>query len=251
MVTSPEYRATVLMSSHFRLWSGSLYRHWWIVYTLPAEHLRRRREFYFLQGLPLWHGDSWDRNRVHVGLRLVRHGHSVLKVWCRRDTIQSFVSFFKVFLLDTCTYPILGPLVPLFWISDDVSSGFQSQSGFSLIRMAEASIMYIPWDPPLMLHVANLLTVSIVGQQFKTVVQLYFGSFNQMNFLQIFHVILVCKPGFGKEYVIYICEECFQGYYNDGSERTGFLEKLRCVKCPEGWTTVGRGATDISDCSGV
>ena len=25
--------------------------------------------------------------------------------------------------------PILGPLVPLFWISNDVSSGFQSQSG--------------------------------------------------------------------------------------------------------------------------
>ena len=28
----------------------------------------------------------------------------------------------------------LGPLVPLFWISGDVSSGFQSQSGFCLIR---------------------------------------------------------------------------------------------------------------------
>ena len=25
--------------------------------------------------------------------------------------------------------PILGPLVPLFWMSSDVSSGFQSQSG--------------------------------------------------------------------------------------------------------------------------
>ena len=28
----------------------------------------------------------------------------------------------------------LGPLVPLFWISGDVSSGFQSQSGLGLIR---------------------------------------------------------------------------------------------------------------------
>ena len=28
----------------------------------------------------------------------------------------------------------LGPLVPLFWIYGDVSSGFQSQSGFCLIR---------------------------------------------------------------------------------------------------------------------
>ena len=35
--------------------------------------------------------------------------------------------FFFNFLADTC--PILGPLVPLFWISSNVSSGFQSQSG--------------------------------------------------------------------------------------------------------------------------
>ena len=39
----------------------------------------------------------------------------------------------------------LGPLVPLFWISGDVSSGFQSQSGFCLICFfAEANVMYIP-----------------------------------------------------------------------------------------------------------
>ena len=37
----------------------------------------------------------------------------------------------KKFLADTC--PFLGPLVPLFWISGDGSSGFQSQSGFCLI----------------------------------------------------------------------------------------------------------------------
>ena len=27
--------------------------------------------------------------------------------------------------------------------------------------------MYIPWDPPLVLQIANLLIVKIVGQQFK------------------------------------------------------------------------------------
>ena len=43
-----------------------------------------------------------------------------------------FFFFFLKFLADTC--PFLGPLVPLFWISGDVSSGFQSQSGFCLIR---------------------------------------------------------------------------------------------------------------------
>ena len=46
--------------------------------------------------------------------------------------IYTFFFFKKKFLADTC--PFLGPLVPLFWISGDVSSGFQSQSGFCLIR---------------------------------------------------------------------------------------------------------------------
>ena len=40
--------------------------------------------------------------------------------------------FFLKFLLDTC--PFLGPLIPLFGTSGDISSGFQSQSGFCLIR---------------------------------------------------------------------------------------------------------------------
>ena len=34
--------------------------------------------------------------------------------------------------MDTC--PFVGPLIPLFWTSGDVSSGFQSQSGFCLIH---------------------------------------------------------------------------------------------------------------------
>ena len=42
-----------------------------------------------------------------------------------------FKFFFEKFLLDTC--PFLGPLIPLFQTSGDVSSGFQSQSGFCLI----------------------------------------------------------------------------------------------------------------------
>ena len=41
----------------------------------------------------------------------------------------------------------------LFWISGDVSSGFQSQSGFCLIcYFVEADVMYIPQDSPLVLH---------------------------------------------------------------------------------------------------
>ena len=46
--------------------------------------------------------------------------------------IHFSLNFFQKFLADTC--PFLGPLVPLFWISGDISYGFQSQSGFCLIR---------------------------------------------------------------------------------------------------------------------
>ena len=58
-----------------------------------------------------------------------------------------------------------GPLVPLFWISGDVSSDFQSQSGFCLIYIVEVNAMYIPWDPTVVLHVPDLLTVSNVGRR--------------------------------------------------------------------------------------
>ena len=51
----------------------------------------------------------------------------------------------------------LGPLVPLFWISGDVASGFQSQSGFCLIPIAEANVTYIPRDPAMVQNVAIIL----------------------------------------------------------------------------------------------
>ena len=47
------------------------------------------------------------------------------------------------FLSDTSACPILGPLVPLFWISGDISSRFQGQNGFCLIHIVEVNVMYI------------------------------------------------------------------------------------------------------------
>ena len=53
--------------------------------------------------------------------------------------------------MDTC--PFLGPLIPLFWISGDIFSWFESQSGFCLICFfAEANVMHIPRDLSLVLH---------------------------------------------------------------------------------------------------
>ena len=51
---------------------------------------------------------------------------------CHKSLTSCYSFFYKKFLADIC--PFLGPLVPLFLISGDVSSGFQSQSGFCLIR---------------------------------------------------------------------------------------------------------------------
>ena len=58
------------------------------------------------------------------------------------------------YLADTFACLILGPLARLFWIS-----------------IVEANAMYIPQDPPLVLHLANLWMVSIVWWQFETIAQ--------------------------------------------------------------------------------
>ena len=76
--------------------------------------------------------------------------------------------FKKIFLPDTFTCPILGPLVPLFWISGDASSGFKAKVGCLIFI---TNVMYISWDLPLVLHLANLLVVSIVEWQFKMMAQ--------------------------------------------------------------------------------
>ena len=66
-------------------------------------------------------GTLWYINwNERTSIRLVP-GH-------RSKVLFFLKSFWRTYVL------FLGPLVPLFWISGDVSSGFQSQSGFCLIR---------------------------------------------------------------------------------------------------------------------
>ena len=67
-------------------------------------------------------------NRHAAGFFKV-HGGKVLDFYKEWQVLVIIIHciFFLKFLADTC--PVLGPLVPLFWISGDVSSGFQSQSG--------------------------------------------------------------------------------------------------------------------------
>ena len=69
---------------------------------------------------------------------------------------EVFFFFKKKILLDTCLF--VGPLINLFWISGDVSSGFQSQSGFCLIsNFAEEYVIYVPWDSPLVRHLCRCI----------------------------------------------------------------------------------------------
>ena len=54
-------------------------------------------------------------------------------------------------------------------MSGDVSFGFKARVISELFAWWNA--MYIPCDPPPVLQIANLLMISIVGQQFKTMVE--------------------------------------------------------------------------------
>ena len=53
-------------------------------------------------------------------------------------------TFLKMILADRCTCPILGPLVPLFWISGDISSDFKAIMDSALFAFTEANVIYIP-----------------------------------------------------------------------------------------------------------
>ena len=48
--------------------------------------------------------------------------------WNKQRYVHFFFNFWRTWV------PFVGPLIPLFWTSGDISSEFQSQSGFCLIR---------------------------------------------------------------------------------------------------------------------
>ena len=67
-----------------------------------------------------------------------------------RGSVTVDVFFKKIWWTQTC--PFKGPLIPLFWTSDNVSYGFQSQSGQPYLHLVETYMMYILWDLPLLQH---------------------------------------------------------------------------------------------------
>ena len=100
-------------------------------HTLRIRHFRLQLWRVFQD--PETRGSDTYWNKLQVVI--LRSGTFVSVVLCRGLNVLNLdliicYTFFK-FVADTC--PFWGPLVPLFWISGDISSRFQSQSGFCLI----------------------------------------------------------------------------------------------------------------------
>ena len=53
----------------------------------------------------------------------------------------------------------MGPLIPLFWTSGDVCSGFQSQSGQPYLRLAEAYVLHVLFTEILQGNQANRMVM--------------------------------------------------------------------------------------------
>ena len=72
--------------------------------------------------------------------------------------------FFKYFWRTHTHVLFWRHLYPCFGFKVMFPLGFKARVG-CLICFAEANVMYVPWDPPLVLHIADLLMVSIAGHR--------------------------------------------------------------------------------------
>ena len=71
---------------------------------------------------------------IHCILTDLRLSKNTAVAGCFKITTREGLQKFSSTVFGGHTCPFVGPLVPLFWISCDVSSGVQSQSGFCLIH---------------------------------------------------------------------------------------------------------------------
>ena len=89
----------------------------------------------------------------------------VLCWWVFFLTGSFFFFFLKKYFWQTHTHVLFwGHWYPCFGFLVTSPLGFKARVGCH-IRIAGANVMYIPWDPPLVLHVANLMTDSIVRRR--------------------------------------------------------------------------------------
>ena len=83
---------------------------------------------------------------------------SVLSLNCLQGDFFLKKNFWRAWVL------FVGPLIPLFWTSGDISSGFQSQGGQPYLHLAKAYVLHVPWDSPLVWHLLDLLVTSMVAE---------------------------------------------------------------------------------------
>ena len=76
--------------------------------------------------------------------------------------------FFTVFFGGHIHVSYFGPLVPLFWISGDISSGFQSQSGFCFICFCRSKCNVHSLRSTSGAKPTNLLIASMAAGHFST-----------------------------------------------------------------------------------
>ena len=99
-------------------------------------------------GSPNYVATFKDNIRMSLILADVHHRNYII-TYMTKAIFSAFwksANFLRTWVL------FVGPLIPMFWTSGDVSSGFQSQSGQPYLYLAEAYMMYILWFPPLVQH---------------------------------------------------------------------------------------------------
>ena len=107
-----------------------------------------------------------DTLNYHIKFKGINESYEVCFTTFDKDWENFFFFFFFLkFFCRTHSHVLFwGHWYPCFGFLVTSPLGFKARVGSALIRIAEANVMYISWDPPLVLHIADLLTDSIVGR---------------------------------------------------------------------------------------
>ena len=120
----------------------------WVSLMNPFRNSSSRIQFYSLVMIHMFRKSFRVIANLYWVLMIIHHGiyfncHKSIGTKCAIIHITSNHYFNKI--LRTWVF-FVGPLIPLFWTSGDVSSGFQSQSGQPYSCLAEVYVLYVPLD---------------------------------------------------------------------------------------------------------
>ena len=78
--------------------------------------------------------------------------HRVFQVFLTNCPPHSTLTFCRESKMLKDISPFVGPPIPMFLTSDDICSGFQSQSGQPYLHLAKVYMLHVPWHSPLVWH---------------------------------------------------------------------------------------------------